>query len=100
MIANDVEHAEIKTQIERIANDIHLHFKDEEKELSTVEFDLIEHASIHRNLIEELENIRSKHTQDLVEDQSFYSFIIGKVVIGHILSEDHKFYAAIQKAKA
>jgi len=50
MIANDVEHAEIKTQIERIANDIHLHFKDEEKELSTVEFDLIESSPIYRNL--------------------------------------------------
>ncbi len=89
---------QIIAHIQQIAQEVRQHFAHEEEELAKIGYDITEHSSLHRTLLEELEVLRNKHEILQVENKALFTFLIGKVIVGHLLAEDHKFYPMIQKA--
>jgi len=89
---------QIIAHIQQIAQEVRQHFAHEEEELAKIGYDMTEHSSLHRTLLEELEVLRNKHEILQVENKALFTFLIGKVIVGHLLAEDHKFYPMIQKA--
>jgi len=98
LIKNKVSEKQIQDQIEAISNDLLIHFSHEEKELTSIHYDILSHAEIHRSLLLELNDLKVKCFQNLIDYRSFHAFMMGKVVVGHLLTEDNKFYPMIQKA--
>lgn len=89
---------ELLAYFDDLLNYISIHFNDEEKELEKIEYpDLTEHAYIHASLITQGFSLRSKFIRDEISPSDLFSYLVGKVVMGHLLSEDSKFFVYTKK---
>lgn len=69
------------------------HFDREEKILDQIQYpEYLEHQKLHQELLEEAQILQKKYLDDDIQPEEFYSFLLGKVVVGHIMTADAKFF--------
>jgi diguanylate cyclase (GGDEF)-like protein/hemerythrin-like metal-binding protein len=69
------------------------HFDHEELILQSIGYtDYMEHRTIHRNLLVEMEQIMTKVKEGSINSIHLFNTIVGKILIGHMLQEDTKFF--------
>ena len=86
-----------KVYLEEIILKIYLelksHFDHEEMILQSVGYtDYMEHRTIHRNLLVEMEQIMTKVKEGSINSIHLFNTIVGKILVGHMLQEDTKFF--------
>lgn len=70
------------------------HFEKEEVILSNMRYkDYDKHSKIHKNLIGKLFQLKQCYQNRELNSAAFFSFIADDVIIGHLVSEDMRFFA-------
>ena len=83
----------IKEQLDPIVSHIVKHFENEEAVLNRLAYpELLEHIKSHKELIEEIGIIIEDYLNGKSNITDLISFLVGKVVIGHMLMLDTRFY--------
>jgi diguanylate cyclase (GGDEF)-like protein/hemerythrin-like metal-binding protein len=86
---NQREDALIALLIQHISQ----HFEYEESVLKNSGYrDYVDHANIHKKLLEKVEKLQISYQKQEVGMASFLSFLIDEVVIGHLFDADTQFY--------
>lgn len=81
------------TLVDSLLEHIRLHFTDEELILERVGYPEKErHAEIHKTLYADALNLKEKFLCGDVETSLLFYFIVDKVVVGHMLTEDVQFF--------
>jgi len=87
-------------QVNMILSHIVNHFEKEEKILQRLAYPgYEEHLQSHKNLLREAMVIRDEYNRENSRITDLISFLVGKVVIGHLLMMDAKFFAYTQAEK-
>ena len=83
----------IKEQINPIVSHIVNHFENEEKILTVLEYpELLVHIKSHKELVDEIGIIIENYLNGKSNITELISFLVGKVVIEHMLMMDTRFY--------
>lgn len=91
----------IREHFTKIITHLQRHFLEEEKELEAVDYDCIQqHQAIHRRLLSELSTMQENIDNEKLDYRTYFVFLVGKVVIGHLLTEDTKFFPLFQEGTA
>ncbi len=86
------------TLVERIFSETARHFAEEEAELEASAYaDLAVHKRCHADLLKEAAEKREEFSAGRAEALAFFAFLVDKVIIGHLLTEDVLFYTHIRK---
>jgi diguanylate cyclase (GGDEF)-like protein/hemerythrin-like metal-binding protein len=84
---------EIKDYLEFLLEHIERHFADEEGALSAAGYpDLISHIKCHRNLVKEAVILKKRFLANGVPAVKIFDFLVAQVVVGHMQTEDTKFF--------
>ena len=74
------------------------HFKDEEQILGCYGYGkLYQHIEIHKELIIAAQEFRERLALGKVDLQEIFSLVYGDIIMGHLVSEDFKFFSHLQK---
>jgi len=85
--------AAISRQLDQLLDHVVLHFSHEEEVLARVGYPHVqEHAQLHRKLTEEALALRESFRQGTAQADSFFQFLVSKVVVGHLLTADVRFF--------
>jgi len=69
------------------------HFKDEEQLQRDVGYpEYAEHAQIHQALTEKAALLKQQYLDEVIKATAFFSFLVDEVIMGHLLTEDIKFF--------
>jgi hemerythrin-like metal-binding protein len=69
------------------------HFKDEEKILALAAYpDVDAHANLHTGLVQAALDLRTRVDEGTIDSATLFDFLVDKVVIGHMINEDTKFF--------
>ncbi len=83
----------IQEQLDRFMNHIQIHFENEESILRQLGYpELEEHMRVHKNLLTDAGILRDKFMRGEVDPGLFFNFLIGKVVVDHLLTTDARFF--------
>ena len=83
----------IKDRVASYMEHLEEHFAKEEKELEIIGFpEWKKHAEVHSALLQESSKLQEDYFKGELEQAAFFNFLLSKLVIGHILSQDVKFY--------
>lgn len=89
---------ELEAIVKDIYEELQEHFAYEIQVLLQINFlEATEHQAIHNNLLKEIEQILYKVRAGSYRSIHLFNVIVGKVIVGHILTEDMKFYPYIRK---
>jgi len=73
--------------------DLDQHFRSEEFVLKQHNYEkLKDHSAIHDSLRKQMRFWRDLRNQQRVHPTAFYSFLMEKVILNHIIEDDSKFY--------
>lgn len=98
MVSQTTHPHEIRAYFSKIITHLQLHFLEEEKELEAMDYDCFtQHQAIHRRLLSELSTMQENIDNEKLDYRTYFVFLVGKVVIGHLLSEDTKFFPLFQE---
>lgn len=77
------------------------HFADEEQVLAELSYpDLVHHAQLHARLVSDAIKLKDEVLISGSDPSIFFNFIVGRVVMGHLLSADVKFFPYTRGLKA
>ena len=106
MLANQIinmtpnEFEKISRLIEKLIQDITIHFKEEEEVLSRIGFPLLDqHQTFHTQLLKHANAIKNENIHQTLKATSFFSFIVDELVVGHIIQEDQKYFALLRSTE-
>lgn len=89
---------DVKVLLERLLRHCQDHFLKEEQVLEQTQFPgYIEHQKLHLNLMAEALVLRERYLEDDIQPYEFYSFLLGKVIVGHVMTADAKFHPYLSK---
>jgi diguanylate cyclase (GGDEF)-like protein/hemerythrin-like metal-binding protein len=93
-----VEQEKILIQLHLFINHMKKHFSYEEEVLKAANYpDTQKHAQIHEGLVEETLDFRNAYFKGEIKSTAFFSFIIDKVIIGHMLQDDVQAFPYLEK---
>lgn len=94
---NESELATLLSEFERLLDHIIYHFNDEEKILRASSYEHVEaHESIHAQLIEKTYQLKDRLSMGTLQTHEILSFIIDELIVGHLLTEDVKFFSSVK----
>ncbi len=86
--------------IDKILKSIEEHFIYEEDLLEKIGYEeLYQHRNIHAYLLKKVNDLRQELAEGLFVPSTAFNFIFDRVVLGHILQEDIKFFASLKAWK-
>lgn len=79
--------------IDTLINHLSKHFEDEEHLQRQWHFpEMTLHKESHRHLIQRIESFKSELELHQIEASDFFTFVMDEVVMGHLLTEDIRYY--------
>lgn len=85
---------ELETIVIQIYEELQDHFDYEERVLTQLNYlETMEHKMIHKNLLKEIETVLYKVRAGSYRSIHLFNVIVGKVIVGHLLMEDSKFFS-------
>lgn len=98
MSLDGTNQTEIMQQLDLLLSHIVNHFASEEKILKQVDYPgLINHAGIHVELASKALRLKKSYDAGEIRTSAFFSFIVDDVILNHMLNEDTKFFAYLQR---
>lgn len=92
---------EIKEQLEDLLDHVVKHFSDEERILREIGYPETEaHAELHASLVDEARVLKARTARGDCPPGTFFDFLVGKVVIGHLINEDALFFPFTRRQRA
>jgi len=86
---------------DELVDHVELHFRDEEKILGDYGFEHLEsHSAIHKKLKNAALDFRSELSHGKINSQDIFSLLYGDIIMGHLVSEDFKFFSYFNDMKA
>lgn len=85
---------ELETIVIQIYEELQDHFDFEERYLTQISYlETMEHKQIHKDLLKEIETVLYKVRAGNYRSIHLFNVIVGKVIVGHLLMEDTKFFS-------
>lgn len=85
----------------KIINNIVFHFQYEEKVLFQIKYEEADyHKKTHAKLLKKARKLKTGFERDSIDYSEVLVFMLDQLVIGHILSEDIKFYPYFEKVRS
>jgi diguanylate cyclase (GGDEF)-like protein/hemerythrin-like metal-binding protein len=92
------EDSKVAGLIDRLFADIDTHFTDEERVLTKAGYPaLAAHKQIHAILSAEAATLRDQFHAGTVDATAFFAFMVDKLIVGHLLTEDILFFPYTRK---
>jgi len=89
--------ADVNLILDRVAADLTEHFAYESEQMRLTHFPLTdEHHHIHDQLLEEFASMRAQMSLGTVNLSVFFNFVSVRIVAGHIIKEDTKFFVHLK----
>lgn len=89
----------VERLLDELLDHVTRHFAEEERILASVRYPhLAEHATLHRKLETEARELRTRLRGGKAEADSFFQFLISRVVVGHMLTADARLAAYTRSA--
>lgn len=96
----DATPEDMEIKIMALLSHISYHFEREESILEDLAYDqLAEHRQLHEALLIEAGKLKLQYSEKRVDVDEFTAFLLGKVVMGHLLFEDSKFFSYMHSDK-
>lgn len=87
-------------RIDRLLAHVVNHFRSEEKELYFIGYPELEHhAELHAGLVSDALALRDQVAADGVDPSALFAFLVGKVIMGHLLVADVLFFPYFRSAE-
>ena len=84
-------------EMDDLLNHVSYHFSEEEKILKQFNYkDLESHSKIHKTLIDSAKGFAENLFREGTSIQEIYSLVYGDIIMGHLVSEDFKFFSHIK----
>lgn len=97
LILADGQQAEILPLYNQLANHVRDHFAHEEAILEALDYsELLVHQESHRMLLELTTQTRQQIENGQVSLTDIFNFVMGKIILGHLLAQDAKFFPLIR----
>jgi len=97
---SEANNEEIVGYFDILLEDISMHFNYEEKMLADLSYmQYEEHTNIHKELIVKAKYLREQYLSGEVKPTDLFSFIVSDIILGHMLSEDVKFFSLLKNKK-
>ena len=91
--------AEVRSGVDALLDRAAAHFSHEEQLLEEVGFpEAAEHAKLHRDLVHEAQALKEQVTQGELAPPALFEFLVGKLVMAHMLHADVRFHSYFKKA--
>ena len=101
MSISDANNQEIVGYFDMLLEDISMHFNYEEKMLADLGYmQYEEHTDIHKALITKAKYLRNQYLSGEVKPTDLFSFTVSDIILGHLLSEDVKFFSLLKNNKS
>jgi len=101
MSISEADNEEIVICFDMLLEDISIHFNYEEKILADLGYmQYEEHANIHKELIVKAKYLRDQYLVGEIKPTDLFSFIVSDVILGHMVSEDVKFFSLVKNKKS
>ena len=85
--------SQISSQLDRLLEHVVGHFSTEEEIMANIGYaETKAHAEIHANLTTDALMLRETFLKGDLKPVAFFEFLVGKVLMGHLLTEDVKFF--------
>lgn len=101
LLSSSLSHEEgskVAGLIDRLFSDIGTHFSDEERVLAKVGYPaLAAHKQIHAILSSEAAALRDQFHAGEVDAIAFFAFMVDKLIVGHLLTEDILYFPYTRK---
>ncbi len=79
--------------VDALIDHVAIHFEDEEKILAEASYpDVVAHIKLHKGLVQAALDLRTRVDTGTVDSGTLFDFLVDKVVIGHMINEDAKFF--------
>jgi diguanylate cyclase (GGDEF)-like protein/hemerythrin-like metal-binding protein len=89
---------ELKTFFNLLADHVQTHFRNEEQILADIGYpDIENHRKSHNALLQVVGDISSNLEDDSINVVSIFNLVMGKIVLGHLLSTDVKYFPITQQ---
>jgi diguanylate cyclase (GGDEF)-like protein/hemerythrin-like metal-binding protein len=89
--------ADAMAALERLLENLARHFAYEEKLLSEAGYPgAADHAALHARLLEKTRRLTESHPGSEAKATDCFSYVVNDVVIGHMLSEDRRFFPYVR----
>ncbi len=93
----DAEPAAVLANLQRVLRNVSAHFEHEERLLSEWQFpDIENHAAKHRSLLKHAEQLLDLLTENSIPVGDLLEFLVAKVIHGHMLTEDTKYFGLLK----
>jgi len=97
MSISEADNEEIVRYFDMLLEDISIHFNYEEKLLADLGYmQYEEHADIHKELIVKAKYLRNQYLSGEIKPTDLFSFIVSDIILGHMLTEDVKFFSLLK----
>ncbi len=97
MSISDADNKEIVRYFDLLLEDISIHFNYEEKILADLGYPQYEeHSNIHKELVVKAKYLRDQYLSGEIKPTDLFSFIVSDIILGHMLSEDVKFFPLLK----
>jgi len=92
-ILNDKVNEFIENDLDKLIEDINVHFRYEISLLQSLGYDDVnEHQELHQALVEKTLRFRNELRSNTVKPEAFFSFLVDNVILVHLVKEDVKFF--------
>jgi diguanylate cyclase (GGDEF)-like protein/hemerythrin-like metal-binding protein len=97
---SEVPAAEIRSGVEDLLEHVAAHFTHEEQLLEEIGYpEAAEHARLHQDLVRDALALKDRVAQGECEPGPLFDFLVGKVVMAHMLHADVRFFPYFRKTK-
>lgn len=91
--------SDMMLHIESLLLHVKNHFRDEENLLNQLGFiGYSKHKKIHRNLLIQVEKLKSDYLDGKVNGTAFFSFILDEVIMNHTVGDDIEYFPLLQRS--
>ena len=97
-ISEVADSEEMVRTFDMLLQDICVHFNYEEKMLADLGYmEYEKHANIHKELVVKAKYLKEKYLLAEVKPTELFSFIVSDIIVGHMLTDDVKFFSLMDK---
>ena len=94
---SDMQSQSTASVLDELAAHIQQHFESEEQILRSLAYPAVdEHAAIHTTLIHQTKELGKQYKDGKLTSSAIFSFLLDKVIMGHLLMEDILFFSHIK----
>jgi diguanylate cyclase (GGDEF)-like protein/hemerythrin-like metal-binding protein len=94
---SDFSLPEVMALLDKLVEDVNVHFAEEEKTLEQIHFsDLEKHKESHQKILKRVGDIRWDYAEGRIKSISFFVFVFEEIILGHLQTGDAQYFSSLK----